>query len=63
MFPDLARDSARPPGPDLAHIDKVFAFALAKVEGGDTAGVFDETNDRKLAFVDGLDRQPVLIAI
>jgi hypothetical protein len=37
LLSDLAGDSARPSGADLAHADKVFAFFLSEVERGNAA--------------------------
>ena len=63
LLPDLAGDSPRPTGPNLAHVDKVFTFLLAQIERRDTRWVFDKPDDGKLTRVDRLDLQPVLVAL
>ena len=50
-----------PAGPNLTHIDKFLAFLFAEIERRHTAGIFDEPDDRKLALVNCLDLEPVLI--
>lgn len=39
------------PFPTFAHVDKVFAFLFAEIQGGYAAGVFDKkTDDGEFAF-------------
>src|ERR1700681_1758604 len=47
LLPDLAGHGSGPARADLAHVDEVIPFPLAKVQGGDAGRILHETDDRK----------------
>src|SRR3984885_1952448 len=63
LFPDLARDGARPAGPDLAHVDEILSFSLSEIQRGHAGGILDEADDGEFALLHGLDLQPAFVPI
>src|ERR1700677_3004546 len=63
LFPDLARDGSRPAGPDLAHVDEIFALALSEIQRSHAGWILDKADDREFSLLHGLDLQPALVAI
>jgi hypothetical protein len=63
LLPDLAGHGSGPARADLAHVDEVIPFPLAKVQGGAPGRVLHEADDGKFSLLYSFDFQPCFIPV